>query len=218
MAPGHSHPCVVFAYYAGHIAAAVQHSSPQQPPGTPPRDRWRNRNRVRYLRARVDRRRVDASEAPRDLMDGRLVVEAFWARVRTNLQGERVRMILVADEIPRETQRIIEFLNGQLDAAKVLGGDGAFPWRSADAVGSVRSIRAAARRRTPPRRPGPPSTYQPWLRPAIEVIGQQRLDALTVTRRAHCEPAYEPLSAAMFELGDDGAAQLVAAFGDGGLH
>jgi hypothetical protein len=47
--------------------------------------------------------------------------ESFWDRVRTNLQAERVRMILVADEIPRETQRIIEFLNGQLDPAEVLG-------------------------------------------------------------------------------------------------
>lgn len=45
----------------------------------------------------------------------------FWSQVRTNLQAEPVRMILVADEIPRETQRIIEFLNGQLDPAEVLG-------------------------------------------------------------------------------------------------
>jgi len=56
-----------------------------------------------------------------EFLDGELDVEAFWARVRTNLQAERVRMILVADEIPRETQRIIEFLNGQLDPAEVLG-------------------------------------------------------------------------------------------------
>jgi hypothetical protein len=48
-------------------------------------------------------------------------VEVYWERVRTNLQAERIRMILVADEIPRETQRIIEFLNGQLDPAEILG-------------------------------------------------------------------------------------------------
>ena len=47
--------------------------------------------------------------------------EGFWERVRTNLQAERIRMIVVADIIPRETQRIIEFLNGQLDPAEVFG-------------------------------------------------------------------------------------------------
>lgn len=47
-------------------------------------------------------------------------VEGFWERVRTNLQAERIRLILVTDELPRETRRLIEFLNGQIDPAEVL--------------------------------------------------------------------------------------------------
>lgn len=46
--------------------------------------------------------------------------EEFWERVRTNLQAQRVRMIFVADVIPRELRRIVEFLNEQMDPAEVL--------------------------------------------------------------------------------------------------
>jgi hypothetical protein len=46
--------------------------------------------------------------------------EGFWQRVKTNLQAGRVRMVFVADVIPSELRRIVEFLNGQMDPAEVL--------------------------------------------------------------------------------------------------
>jgi hypothetical protein len=46
--------------------------------------------------------------------------EGFWQRVKTNLQAGRVRMVFVADAIPPELRRIVEFLNGQMDPAEVL--------------------------------------------------------------------------------------------------
>ncbi len=49
------------------------------------------------------------------------IVEAFWAKVKTNLQAGRIRMVFVADEIPQELRRVIEFLNGQMDPAEVIG-------------------------------------------------------------------------------------------------
>lgn len=48
-------------------------------------------------------------------------VEAFWSTVEENLRSGRVRMVFVADAIPADLQRIIEFLNGQLRTAEVLG-------------------------------------------------------------------------------------------------
>jgi hypothetical protein len=45
---------------------------------------------------------------------------AFWLRVKTNLQAGRVRMIFVADVIPLELARVVEFLNTQMDPAEVL--------------------------------------------------------------------------------------------------
>jgi len=46
--------------------------------------------------------------------------EAFWQLAKQNLQAGRIRMIFVADRIPPELQRIVEFLNGQMDPAQVL--------------------------------------------------------------------------------------------------
>jgi len=46
--------------------------------------------------------------------------EDFWQRAKTNLQAGRIRMVFVADVIPRELRRIVEFLNGQMDPAEVL--------------------------------------------------------------------------------------------------
>lgn len=46
--------------------------------------------------------------------------EAFWQQAKTNLQAGKVRLLFVADEIPPELRRIVEFLNRQMDPAEVL--------------------------------------------------------------------------------------------------
>ncbi len=46
--------------------------------------------------------------------------QQFWQQVKTNLQAGRIRMVFVADDIPPELKRIVEFLNGQMDPAEVL--------------------------------------------------------------------------------------------------
>lgn len=45
----------------------------------------------------------------------------FWQAVKTNLQAGRVRLVFVADRIPPELRRIIEFLNDQMDPAEIVG-------------------------------------------------------------------------------------------------
>ena len=49
-----------------------------------------------------------------------LPVAEFWNRVKTNLQAGKVRMVFVANEIPTELRRVVEFLNEQMDPAEVL--------------------------------------------------------------------------------------------------
>ena len=44
----------------------------------------------------------------------------FWQRVKTNLSAGRIRMVFVADVIPTELRRVVEFLNEQMDPAEVL--------------------------------------------------------------------------------------------------
>lgn len=46
--------------------------------------------------------------------------DSYWQRVKTNLQAGRIRMVFVADVIPPELRRVVEFLNGQMDPAEVL--------------------------------------------------------------------------------------------------
>jgi hypothetical protein len=48
-------------------------------------------------------------------------VEAFWSKVQENLQDGVIRMLFVADEIPEELRRIIEFMNDQMTKSEVLG-------------------------------------------------------------------------------------------------
>jgi hypothetical protein len=46
--------------------------------------------------------------------------EQFWQQVQTNLQLGKIRMVFVADSIPPELQRIVEFLNSQMTPAEVV--------------------------------------------------------------------------------------------------
>ena len=48
-------------------------------------------------------------------------VEKFWNTVESNLKTGKIRMLFIADKIPKELQRIIEFLNEQMSPAEVLG-------------------------------------------------------------------------------------------------
>lgn len=48
-------------------------------------------------------------------------VDQFWEKVEHNLRTGNVRLIFVADSLPRELRRLIEFLNEQMPAVEVLG-------------------------------------------------------------------------------------------------
>jgi hypothetical protein len=50
-----------------------------------------------------------------------LDVEEFWSQVGANLAVGRVRLVFLADELPVELVRVIEFLNAQMSPAEVLG-------------------------------------------------------------------------------------------------
>ena len=46
--------------------------------------------------------------------------DSYWARVAEHLRAGRVRMLFVADHIPPELRRVVEFLNQQMQPAEVL--------------------------------------------------------------------------------------------------
>jgi len=55
-----------------------------------------------------------------NLLDPTTSTDDFWQMVKTNLRAGKVRMLFVADEIPAELRRVVEFLNEQMDSAEVL--------------------------------------------------------------------------------------------------
>jgi len=69
------------------------------------------------------RERDDGAATAEDELDQFLLgedIESFWEQVKTNLAAEKLRLVFVADEFPRETVRMVEFLNGQMSPAEVL--------------------------------------------------------------------------------------------------
>lgn len=71
--------------------------------------------------ASCEREGSDPEERIQELVGQDGDLQGFWQQVKMNLLAGRVRLVFVADEIPGELQRIIEFLNGQTDPAEVLG-------------------------------------------------------------------------------------------------
>ncbi len=61
-----------------------------------------------------------ADEKLDEFLDGRMEAEDFWQLANENLKKKKVRLLFVADEIPTELQRIVEFLNEQMDPTEVL--------------------------------------------------------------------------------------------------
>src|SRR4051812_42758545 len=55
-----------------------------------------------------------ADQALAALVGTEVNADEFWQRVEANLRAGRVRMLFVADRIPPELQRIVEFLNEQM--------------------------------------------------------------------------------------------------------
>ncbi len=47
-------------------------------------------------------------------------MDRYWKLVDTNLKAGRVRLVFVADSIPPELRRVVEFLNSQMNPAEVL--------------------------------------------------------------------------------------------------
>jgi len=61
-----------------------------------------------------------AEERMRDFLNPEVDPDEFWQQVGTNLMAGKVRLVFVADVIPPELRRVVEFLNTQMNPADVL--------------------------------------------------------------------------------------------------
>jgi len=75
---------------------------------------------VEQLQANFESKYEDPEEEIRKSLGPEIDLGVFWQTVKTNLQAGRIRLLFVADQIPDELKRIVEFLNAQMDPAEVL--------------------------------------------------------------------------------------------------
>jgi hypothetical protein len=82
--------------------------------------RWRASDLRSKFESECEKRNEQPTAVYEDAFGPKLEYDAFWALVKTNLEAKRIRMLLVADVIPREVKAVIEFLNAQMDPAEIL--------------------------------------------------------------------------------------------------
>lgn len=75
---------------------------------------------VEQIQAEFEKNHDDPEETLAEFLSEEVETSEFWQNAKTNLQAGRIRMVFVADLIPDELQRIVEFLNEQMDPAEVL--------------------------------------------------------------------------------------------------
>jgi len=63
---------------------------------------------------------ANSTQSLQDFLDHEISEEEFWEKVDNNLKEENMRLIVVSDEIPRNLQNIIEFLNNKIESNEVL--------------------------------------------------------------------------------------------------
>lgn len=73
-----------------------------------------------YFEANCQNNKNNPDEILNEFLDELTDADEFWQKAKTNLQAGKVRLVFVSDNIPYELQRIVEFLNEQMDPAEVL--------------------------------------------------------------------------------------------------
>lgn len=79
-------------------------------------------NILLYMDARSIREIVESNNdiTVTDILDDNDSEEEFWDKVYDNLKAEKIRLLVVADEIPNRLQNIIEFLNRNMESITIL--------------------------------------------------------------------------------------------------
>lgn len=105
-------------------------------------------------------------------------VDAFWGQMEANIRSGRMRMLFVADDIPRELARVVEFLNEQMEAevlaveVKPYTGEGGLRTLVPRVIGDTE--RAAGQKSTGRVIPDPISRDE-WLKKNILEYGEDTL-------------------------------------------
>lgn len=82
---------------------------------------WPDNEMYKQFAATCERIGSDPEEELSARLGNDLNFESFWETADFNLKQGKVRLVFVADSIPSELQRVIEFLNERMSPTEVLG-------------------------------------------------------------------------------------------------
>lgn len=75
---------------------------------------------IAEIRHSFEERAAEPDAELSELIGEEADAEEFWQKVETNLRAKRLRLLFVADAIPDELTRVVEFLNEQMAGIEVL--------------------------------------------------------------------------------------------------
>jgi len=81
---------------------------------------WPIENIIAAFEARCKLENIDSGNVLIEYLGTEIEPDQFWERAKTNLQAGKIRLVFVADEIPTELRRVVEFLNDQMKLTEVL--------------------------------------------------------------------------------------------------
>lgn len=121
--------------------------------------------------------KVDADDSLESFLENTRDAEDFWEQVEANLRAGRIKMVFVADRIPPELTRVIEFLDEQMRADVVAVE---LQWFSSGAgitalLPRVLGISEKARAAKAASRSLPPISVEDWV--ANTFVSQETCDA-----------------------------------------
>ncbi|SLN13251.1 hypothetical protein [Oceanibacterium hippocampi] len=108
---------------------------------------------------------------------GEQETSAFWNQVDANFKAGRIKLVFVADEIPRELARVVEFLNDQMRAdvraveLRWFAGEGGETTLSPRVIGETERTAAIKRAPSSPE----PISREEWLLKHIAPAGEEAL-------------------------------------------
>lgn len=77
---------------------------------------WPTGEVAKHYEATCEEHQVNAAEKLAQFLGPERDAQEFWAQVDSNFRSGRIKLVFVADEIPSELARIVEFLNEQMTA------------------------------------------------------------------------------------------------------
>ena len=81
---------------------------------------WPIQRIINQFEKQCEKRGMESESELHELLREDTETDEFWARVQDNLRSGKIRMVFVADDIPDELRRIVEFLNRQTTPAEVV--------------------------------------------------------------------------------------------------